>query len=214
MAVDSMRCRFIQVPSRGLESRMVDGKSRSGERRMEDRQLPPSLSPLRPDTSEFTLHCQGPSLYTQTMAKRQQPTGLNRTAESIGTGLGQLQAKYDAWMKQRTVLASELSHYMTVAQKMLGTLGQTAEAALKETKVAFGQADLARKRVISEEHKRRISVAAKARWAAKKSGGPAMAAPAVTPTRNVSPEVRAKLARLAKARWAKARKAGKTTLKG
>jgi hypothetical protein len=73
---------------------------------------------------------------------------------------------------------------------------------------------LARKRVISEEHKRRISVAAKARWAAKKRGATVGAAAAVKRTRNVSPEVRAKLARLAKARWAKAKKAGKTTLGG
>lgn len=148
------------------------------------------------------------------MAKQDSQSGLNRTAENIGTGLGHLQAKYDEWLKQRGAIASELRAYMSSAQKMLADLGHTAEVAIADTKAAVTTAVEARKRVISEEHKRKISEAAKARWAAKKDTAveAVEAVATVKKVRNVSPEVRAKLARLAKARWAKARKAGKTRL--
>jgi hypothetical protein len=141
-------------------------------------------------------------------------TGLNKTAESIGTGLGHLQTKYDAWMQQRSALASELHDYVTKAKEILTALGHTADVAIAETKAAVVNADVARKRTISEAHKKAISDAAKARAAARKAqsaelavvidGGPTK--------RNVSPDVRARLSVLAKSRWAKARKAGKTNL--
>jgi hypothetical protein len=73
---------------------------------------------------------------------------------------------------------------------------------------------------MSAEAKKKISIAAKARWAAKR--GEAVAAPAAPAKsatkatakkkRFVSPEARAKLAKLAKARWAKVKKAGKNKL--
>ena len=58
---------------------------------------------------------------------------------------------------------------------------------------------------MSDAAKRKLSVAAKARWAKTKG-------PVVEKQRNVSPAGRAKLSRLAKARWVKARKVGKTNL--
>ena len=137
-------------------------------------------------------------------------TRLNVTAERIGSTLGHLQARYDAWMKERSLLASELSNYISLAQQLRTTLGHTADVVVAEAKVAVAAGDLARKRVISEAHKQAISAAAKARWAARKGG--AVAVVTEKPTRNVSPEVRARLSKLAKARWAKAKKAGKMSL--
>ena len=146
------------------------------------------------------------------MAKRGEvKSRLNQTAKTVGTGLGNLAAVYADWVKQRDVLASELRDYLSAAQKMLADMGHHAEVAVTQTvaKVLKGggrpSAGTGGRRAgftMSEEAKRKISEAAKARWAKKKS----------KKTRNVSPEVRAKLARLARERWAKAKKAGKTKL--
>jgi hypothetical protein len=56
---------------------------------------------------------------------------LSRTAESIGEGLGKLQARYDAWIAERGILATELQNYMSVAQHMLDTLGHTADLVIE-----------------------------------------------------------------------------------
>src|SRR4249919_75659 len=103
-------------------------------------------------------------------------SGVNRTAESIGASLGKLQARYDAWMAQRGVLATELQNYMSVARHMLDTLGHTAEVAATQAQAVVATAHTARKRVISEAHKQTISDAAKKRWAAKKGVVVAVAA--------------------------------------
>jgi hypothetical protein len=145
------------------------------------------------------------------VAKRaRKKSGLNRTAERFGAGLGNLATAYAEWMKQRDIIASELRHYLSAARKMLADMGHHAEVVVTQavTKVLKdgGGASVGNGRRpgfrMSEEAKRKISEAAKARWAKKKG----------KKTRNVSPEVRAKLSRLAKERWAKAKKAGKTTL--
>jgi hypothetical protein len=131
------------------------------------------------------------------MAKRQRrsPSQLDRTATLIGTHLGHLARKYDLWIKQRDEIAAELRRYVESAETMISGMGHTAD-------VAIGRAARRGRRVIPPEHRRKISEAAKARWAKRKAGK----------TRTISPAARARLSKLAKARWAKARKAGKTKL--
>jgi hypothetical protein len=72
------------------------------------------------------------------------------------------------------------------------------------------------KRGMSEEGRRRIIEAQKARWAifhAQKSGAKGKStAPATQPKRKMSAAARARIAATAKARWAKAKAAGKKRL--
>ena len=145
------------------------------------------------------------------MAKQ---TGLNRTAESIGAGLGQLQAKYDAWIRQRGELAEELKTYVDIAQDLLQGLGHKAEDAIAEAKAAVATVQVARKRTLSEAHKKAISDAAKARAEAKRVQAAELATVVATAPkkRNLSPEIRERLSQAATARWAKAKKANKTRL--
>jgi hypothetical protein len=159
------------------------------------------------------------------MSKREGKTSrLDSTAETIGTGLGHLVAKVESWNRQRAVIADEIRQYMAAAHKLLAELGHTAEAASTHAAAAFTKAKASNRTgrrpgfTMSAEARKKISVAAKARWAAKR--GEAVAAPAAPakPTaqakkkRTVSPEARAKLAKLARARWAKVKKAGKNKL--
>ena len=127
---------------------------------------------------------------------------MNQVAESLGAGLGRLQARYDAWMKQRDGIAAELRDYVSAAQKMLTAIGHDAGVAVSQAVASVKTGRRAGFRM-SAEARKKISVAAKARWAKRKAG---------KKKRNVSPEVRAKLARLARERWAKAKKAGRTSL--
>jgi nucleoid-associated protein YgaU len=110
---------------------------------------------------------------------------------------------------------------VAAAHKLLGELGHAAEvtrtaavAAVKEG-AAANRTGRRPRFTMSAEARRKMSIAAKARWAAKR--GQAVAAPAkpakvAKKKRNVSPEVRAKLAQLAKARWATAKKADRNKL--
>jgi hypothetical protein len=163
------------------------------------------------------------------MSKREGKTSrLDSTAETIGAGLGHLVAKVESWNRQRAVIADEIRQYMAAAHKLLAELGHTAAVARTQVAaVAAATKVVAANRTgrrpgftMSAEAKKKISIAAKARWAAKR--GEAVAAPAAPAKsatkatakkkRFVSPEARAKLAKLAKARWAKVKKAGKNKL--
>jgi hypothetical protein len=151
---------------------------------------------------------------------------LDSTAETIGAGLGHLVAKVESWNRQRAVIADEIRLFVAAAHKLLGELGHTAEAAGTHAAAAFTKAKASNRTgrrpgfTMSAEARKKISMAAKARWAAKR--GEAVAAPAAPAKsatkatakkkRFVSPEARAKLAKLAKARWAKVKKAGKNKL--
>jgi hypothetical protein len=136
--------------------------------------------------------------------QKKRSSGMHRAAESIGASLGHLQARYDAWIKQRDVIAAELETYLASAQRMLSEIGHTADAARIRVVRSVIQQPPGR-RVMSAEARQRISAGAKALWAKRKAGKRKQ-------QRNVSPEVRAKLSRLAKERWAKAKRAGKTRL--
>jgi ElaB/YqjD/DUF883 family membrane-anchored ribosome-binding protein len=71
------------------------------------------------------------------VAKRRRKSGsptLNATAETLGTALGHLAAKLDAWKKQRAEIAAEIQHVASNAQKMLSDLGHTAGAAAQRVR--------------------------------------------------------------------------------
>jgi hypothetical protein len=144
---------------------------------------------------------------------------LDSTAEAVGAGLGHLVAKVESWNRQRAVIADEIRRYVAAAHKLLGELGHTAEVAREEAYATDTKAVAANRTgrrpgfTMSEEAKKKISLAAKARWAAKRGEDVAApATPAAKKKRTISPEGRAKLAKLAKARWAKAKKSGKNKL--
>jgi hypothetical protein len=124
------------------------------------------------------------------MAKqRGRPRGSkNRTthaAETVGSALGSVMAKVDAWMAQREEIARELR---TVADRIMGgenpfsrriTTPSMVADAVADTNAAKlrGERPVKRKRrKMSAEARAKISAAAKARWAkakrgAKKAGG-------------------------------------------
>jgi len=125
-------------------------------------------------------------------------------------------AKVESWNQQRSVIAGEIREYVAAAQKLLGELGHTADAGALAVAAGAKAFKTGRRAgfTMSAEAKRKISIAAKARWAARR-GQTAEANAEAKPAkkkRNVSPAVRARLARLAKARWAKAKKAGRNKL--
>ena len=70
------------------------------------------------------------------------------------------------------------------------------------------------RRKVSAEGRKRMAAAQRARWAAKRGGGPSKTAPAkvrgVTHKRYTSPALRKARSEAMKARWAKARRAGKS----
>ena len=113
--------------------------------------------------------------------------------ENIGTALGKVAARLDGWLAQRNEIARELNDVISRAHGLLSQMGErdvpwpfggqrrgkskvttpsmvggavaaTNEAQLRERRVAK------RKRfTMSEEARKRISEAQKARWAARKS---------------------------------------------
>jgi hypothetical protein len=93
------------------------------------------------------------------------------TAENIGSALGTVMAKVDAWMAQRAEIARELRE---VADKIMAgenPFGQgvtTPSMLAQEVVKREGPGAFARKRTMSAAARKRISEAQKARWAAQR----------------------------------------------
>ena len=51
---------------------------------------------------------------------------LTATAESLGSALGHVAARLDAWKRQRTEIAADIQQLLQSAQNMLGDLGDEA----------------------------------------------------------------------------------------
>lgn len=112
------------------------------------------------------------------MAKRRgRPPGSgNRaatgTAENIGSALGTVMAKVDAWMAQRSEIARELREVadrIMTGENPFGRRVTTPSMLAKEIVKREGQGSLARKRrKLSAAARKAISDAQKARWAAQK----------------------------------------------
>jgi hypothetical protein len=96
---------------------------------------------------------------------------LNVVAEGIGAGLGRLAARYDALVRQRDALAQELRHYVTHAERLLGTLGQAAAVKARPAEKQAAKAVKRLKRKFSPAARAKLRAAAKARWAAAKKAG-------------------------------------------
>ena len=113
------------------------------------------------------------------MAKRRgRPVGggkravATETAESIGSALGAVMAKVDAWMAQRSEIARELrqaADRIMAGENPFGQRVTTPSMLAKEVVEREGRVGPARKRrKMSAAARRAISEAQKARWAAQK----------------------------------------------
>jgi hypothetical protein len=109
------------------------------------------------------------------MAKRgrRRTTLLNTTAEGIGRSLGKLANRLDAWRKQRDELAQDLRHVVGAGERMLLELGHGAQVEGSKALRATAKAVKSGRRKgfkMSAAARRKISLAAKKRWAAKRAG--------------------------------------------
>jgi hypothetical protein len=113
------------------------------------------------------------------MAKRRgRPAGSGKravateTAESIGSALGAVMAKVDAWMAQRAEIARELrqaADRIMAGENPFGQRVTTPSMLAREVVKREGRVGLARKRrKMSAAARKAISEAQKARWAAQK----------------------------------------------
>ena len=116
--------------------------------------------------------------------KRGRPPGsrnrATEAAETIGSALGSVMAKVDAWMAQRQEIAQELR---SVADRIMSgenpfprkvTTPSMVGEAVAETNAAKLRGEKPRKRRrMSPEARARISAAVKERWARQKAGGAA-----------------------------------------
>lgn len=93
---------------------------------------------------------------------------LNATAESLGSALGHVAARLDAWKRQRAEIAADIQKLLHSAQGMLGDLGdqatKRASAFLKPTAPNKGGRPKGYK--MSEATKRKLRAAWKRRKAA------------------------------------------------
>jgi hypothetical protein len=110
--------------------------------------------------------------------KRGRPPGSRKraaataTAESIGSALGAVMAKVDAWMAQRAEIARELrqaADRIMAGENPFGQRVTTPSMLAKEVVRREGPVGLKRKRrKMSAAARKAISEAQKARWAAQK----------------------------------------------
>ena len=93
---------------------------------------------------------------------------LNATAESLGSALGHVAARLDAWKRQRVEIAADIQKLLHSAQGMLGDLGgaatKRASAFLKTATPNKGGRPKGYK--MSEATKRKLRAAWKRRKAA------------------------------------------------
>ena len=104
------------------------------------------------------------------MARKKARAGskqLNATAESIGSALGRVAAKLDAWKRQRAELAADIQDVLQSAQGMLSDLGDAAEKrASALMRSASPKGGRPRGYKMSEATKRKLRAAWKRRKAA------------------------------------------------
>jgi hypothetical protein len=92
---------------------------------------------------------------------------LNATAETIGSALGQVAARLDAWKKDRAAIAADIQKLAKSAQAMLAELGHAAETGFNQSRKG-GRPKGTR---VSDETKAKLREA----WARRKAqAGPAV----------------------------------------
>jgi hypothetical protein len=106
------------------------------------------------------------------MARKRKPRGspaLNATAETIGTALGHVAARLDAWKQQRTEIAADIQKLLHSARGMLGDLGDVAGKKVTAVRTASANKGGRPKGYkMSEATKRKLRAAWKRRKAAAK----------------------------------------------
>ena len=98
------------------------------------------------------------------MARRKNNSSLTHTAESLGTALGQVAARLDAWKKQRADIAAEIHQLLDSAKGLLGDLRDTSVPAA----AAKNKGGRPKGYQMSEETKKKLRAAWKRRKAAVK----------------------------------------------
>ena len=103
--------------------------------------------------------------------KRGRPRGsvnkprLDAAAETIGSALGLVMAKVDAWMAQREEIARELR---AAADRVMA--GERPFPLRRQAGAATGKRKAKKRPTLSQEARERIAAAQRARWAAVKAG--------------------------------------------
>ena len=112
--------------------------------------------------------------WRQTLAKKRgRPAGsknrprIEKAAETVGSTLGALMFRVDAWMKQRDQLAADLR---AMADNIASGALNVAGAVMQAGTAAAGKVTGAKKRpTMSAEARERIAAAQRARWAKQKA---------------------------------------------
>jgi len=129
------------------------------------------------------------------MAKSQRAqTRLNTSAASIGTGLGAIAARVDAWRKQREAIAAELKAYVAHSHTLLAELGHTADLAVTRVIKEATHVDPPTGRPGRREGYRQSEEAKakmRAAWAARKSRGASIGKGGFTKPSDMRASVRA-----------------------
>jgi hypothetical protein len=102
-------------------------------------------------------------------------TAITNFAEELGHLLGAAQAKATMWLEQRKLIAEQLRGVRDTATRLMRQLGIEVElpAARRRRPAVAAASDAAprprrRRRRLSAETRRKMSEAAKARWAQRK----------------------------------------------
>jgi hypothetical protein len=101
-----------------------------------------------------------------------------KAAENIGSALGTVMARVDAWMSQRQEIAAELRRVADMVMAGENPLKKrvTTPSMLREEALTGKPARARRKkRTMSAEARAKIAAAQRARWAKQKAGGGGLA---------------------------------------
>jgi hypothetical protein len=96
-------------------------------------------------------------------------TRMMNFAEDLGRILGTTQAKASAWLGQRQQIAKQLTQVRDTAERLLGELtgsGAKLAATVRRARKTAAAGPRPKRRRMSAEARRKISEAAKRRWAA------------------------------------------------
>jgi hypothetical protein len=100
-------------------------------------------------------------------------TRMINFAEDLGRLLGTAQAKASTWLNQRQQIAKQLTQVRDTAERLLGELtssgAKVAAGVRRGARQAAGSRQPRPRRRMSAETRKRLSEAAKKRWAARRA---------------------------------------------
>ncbi len=127
---------------------------------------------------------------------------LIKTAEGVGSALGHVAARVDAWKKERQAIAAHLQDVVASAQKVLKELGHGAEDEMRALQNAVRKGGRPKGYKMSEATKIKLRQA----WKKRKSALVKDVAVVEKAARTMSADARAKIAAAQKKRWANLKK--------